>query len=225
MYQACIFDLDGTLADTLDSIAYFGNSALEECRYPAIDREKYRYLVGKGSERLMRGMLQEVSPKGYTEDDVMMLRKIYENLYEQDPMHFVDQYTGMEEVLRELKEHGIKLAVLSNKPHNITSRLITMLYSPDMFDICYGQRFNVERKPSPVGALQIAKELGVEPKNCLYIGDTDIDMQTGEAAGMDTVGVLWGFRCRNELEQSHAKHIVHDPKEILPIAMETTVAV
>lgn len=224
MYQACIFDLDGTLADTLDSIAYFGNSALTECGYPAIDREKYRYLVGKGSDLLMRGMLQEVSPKGYTEDDVILLRKIYENLYEQDPMHFVDQYAGMEDVLQELKNRGIKLAVLSNKPHHITSRLITMLYSAGLFDVCYGQRFNVERKPSPEGALGIANELGVEPKNCLYIGDSNVDMQTGEAAGMDTVGVLWGFRCRSELEQSHATHIVRDPKEILSIALSKAAA-
>lgn len=219
MYQACIFDLDGTLADTLDSIVYFGNSALAECGYPAIDREKYRYLVGKGSDLLMRGMLQEVSPKGYTEDDVILLRKTYENLYEQDPMYFVDQYDGMEEVLRDLKNRGIKLGVLSNKPHNITTRLITMMYSSRLFNVYYGQRFNVERKPSPDGALEIAKELGVEPKNCLYIGDSDIDMQTGIAAGMDTVGVLWGFRCRNELEKSRANYIVHEPKEILSIVL------
>lgn len=219
MYQACIFDLDGTLAATLDSIAYFGNSALEECGYPAIDREKYRYLVGKGSDQLMRGMLQEVSPKGYTEDDVMLLRKIYESLYEQDPMHFVGHYAGMEEMLKDLKARGMKLAVLSNKPHNITSRMITMLYDPALFDLCYGQRFGIERKPSPAGALQIAKELGVAPKDCLYIGDSNVDMQTGEAAGMDTVGVLWGFRCRAELEQSHAKHIVREPKEILAVAL------
>ncbi|WP_101697146.1 HAD family hydrolase [Clostridium minihomine] len=222
MYQACIFDFDGTLADTLDSIVYFGNSALAECGYPAIDREKYRYLVGKGSDLLMRGMLQEVAPKGYTEDDVMLLRRIYENLYEHDPMHFVDQYEGMEALLNELKAKGIKLAVLSNKPHNITERLVTMLFSSDLFDVCYGQRFNVERKPSPEGALGIAKELGLQAKDCLYIGDSNIDMQTGEAAGMDTVGVLWGFRCRAELEQSHAKHIVRSPQEILKIALGNT---
>ena len=85
--------------------------------------------------------------------------------------------------------------------------------------MCYGQRFNVERKPSPEGALEIAKELDAEPKNCLYIGDSNVDMQTGTAAGMDTVGVLWGFRCRSELEQSHAKHIVRHPNEILSIAL------
>lgn len=222
MYKACIFDLDGTLADTLDSIVHFGNCALAECGFPAIDREKYRYLVGKGADFLMRGMLNEVSPTGYTEDDVFWLRRTYENLYEQDPMYFVDQYEGMDAVLKDLKAQHIKLGVLSNKPHNITVRLIQMMFEPGTFDVCYGQRFHVERKPSPEGALAIAAELGVSPSECLYIGDSNVDMQTGRAAGMDTVGVLWGFRCRNELEEGQANHIVRHPDEIRAIVLGTS---
>lgn len=218
LYQACIFDLDGTLANTLNSIAYFANSALTACGYSTIEVEKYRYLVGNGADKLIHRMLAAVTDS-YTEEDVLRLRKTYDTLYESDTMHLVTGYDGMQELLKALKRQNMKLAVLSNKPHNVTEEVIRNLFGNDLFDLCYGQRSQVERKPSPQGALLIAEELGVKPKQCLYIGDTNVDMQTGENAGMDTVGVLWGFRDRDELEQSHAKHIVSHPSEIYTIAV------
>lgn len=218
MYKACIFDLDGTLANTLNSIAFFANGALEKCGYKTIEISKYRYLVGNGADYLMRRMLNTVCGEGnYSEDEVQRLRKAYNALYECDPTHIVANYDGMQELIRELRQAGIKLAVLSNKPHNCTVAIIEALFAPGTFGACYGQRPEVARKPSPQGALIIADELGVKPKECLYIGDTDIDMKTGAAAGMDTVGVLWGFRPRQELEENNAKYIVKFPKEIKDI--------
>lgn len=218
MYKACIFDLDGTLADTLDSIAYFANSALKECGYVTIENEKFRYLVGNGVDRLVHAMLDTVCGAGnYTEADAEKLKKIYNDLYESDPTYIVTNYNGMHETIEALKAEGIKLAVLSNKPHNCTEAIVNALFGAFTFDLCYGQREQVARKPSPQGALLIAQQLGIEPKDCLYIGDTNTDMKTGAAAGMDTVGVLWGFRKEQELKENNAKYIVENPKQIYEI--------
>ena len=215
MYKACIFDLDGTLVDTLNSIAYFANSALKKCGYKEIEAQEYRYLVGNGADLLMRRMLNTVRGEGqYTEDEVMNLRATYDRLYESDPTNMVINYDGMADTVAALRQKGVKLAVLSNKPHNCTSAIVSALFRPGTFEACYGQRPDVARKPSPEGALQIAKELKVAPGECLYIGDTNTDMKTGAAAGMDTAGVLWGFRTRRELEENHANYILENPKEI-----------
>ena len=218
MYKACIFDLDGTLANTLESIAYFANKALNECGYQSIEVSKYKYLVGNGANRLMHNMLDTVCGKGgYLEEDINKLRNIYDKLYESNPTYIVKDYSGIKETVKELKSIGIKTAVLSNKPHNCTSEIIDSLFESGSFDVYYGQRKNVARKPSPQGALLIAEELNVKPENCLYIGDTNTDMKTGAAAGMDTVGVLWGFRDEKELKENNAKYIVESPKQIYDI--------
>ena len=214
--KACIFDLDGTLANTITSIAYFGNAALKESGRPPVEEDRYRYLVGNGADNLMRGMLQTVKP-GYTEAEVKALRIRYDGFYESAPLFLVSNYPGVPELLKELSARRIKLAVLSNKPHNVTSMIIKELFPAGTFSCCYGQRPQVDRKPSPQGALLIAQELGVKPEECLYIGDTDVDMKTGRAAGMTAVGVLWGFRGREELERSKADHIVAEPQEILAL--------
>lgn len=218
LYTACIFDLDGTLANTLNSIAFFANRALENCGYRPIDVNEYRYLVGNGANRLMHRMLDLACGEGnYSEQEVERLRKVYDDLYESDPTYIVTNYSGMHEAVAALRRQGIRLAVLSNKPHNCTAAIVGALFQNGTFDLCYGQRPQVARKPSPQGALLIAQELGVKPETCLYIGDTNTDMQTGAAAGMDTVGVLWGFRDRRELEENHAEYIIEKPEEIVEI--------
>ena len=220
MYKACIFDLDGTLANTLDSIAYFANSALKQCGYDTIDKNQYRYLVGEGADKLVHRMLGTVcGPQGFTEADAQKLQTIYNDLYESDPTYIVTDYSGVHDAVAALKSAGIKLAVLSNKPHNTTAAVIGALFAAGTFDLCYGQREHVARKPSPQGALIIAQELGIAPNECLYIGDTSTDMKTGAAAGMDTAGVLWGFRDEHELKENHAKYIIEDPKQIYDIAV------
>jgi phosphoglycolate phosphatase len=127
----------------------------------------------------------------------------------------------MMDTVKSLKRKGIKLAVLSNKPHNCTSAIVSALFKPGTFEACYGQQPHIARKPSPEGALLIAKELNVKPNECLYIGDTNTDMKTGAAAGMDTAGALWGFRTRRELEENHAKYILESPREIEEIVADS----
>ena len=215
MYRACIFDLDGTLAYTLNSIAYFSNTALKRCGYRTIPVENYRNIVGDGADMQVHRMLDLVVGKGaYSEENFEKVRKIYGGLYGAEPTRLLENYKGMPETIRFLKQKGVKTAVLSNKPNSWVIAIIQYLFPKGSFDLCYGQRPNVPRKPSPAGALLIAKELGVDPRDCLYIGDTNTDMKTGAAAGMDTAGALWGFRTRRELEENHAVYLMEKPEDI-----------
>lgn len=217
MYQACIFDLDGTLANTLTSIAGFANRALRECGWPEIPVQRYRYLVGNGVVRLLHNMMHEVAPGGYTEAQLSQVRQRYDRYYEAQPMLDVKPYPGVAQLLAALKSAGAKVGVLSNKPDNCAVPVATSLYPQIAFDCVCGQREGIPRKPAPDGALRIAAHFAVPPQACLYIGDTSTDMQTGAAAGMDTIGVLWGFRDRQELAENHARAIVSAPAEILAI--------
>lgn len=218
MYKACIFDLDGTLANTLESIAYFSNAALQKCGYGTVPVEQYRNIVGNGSAVQIRRMLRTVCGiGGYTEQEAVSLQKIYKSLYSSDPVFRVKNYPGMQETVSALKTMGIKTAVLSNKPDEWVSAIISGMFPKGSFEVCMGQVPGVPLKPSPEGAFAAAEKLNAEPASCLYLGDTHTDMETGIAAGMDTVGVLWGFRDRAELSESHAKYIIEKPEEILGI--------
>lgn len=218
MVQLCIFDLDGTLANTLRSIAGFANGALRRCGYGVIEpAEEYRFLVGNGADRLMRRMLDRVAGT-YTEDEVKKLREVYDALYGADPLKDVTQYPDLLRVLQALKAAGVRLAVCSNKPDRDTRSVVEALFPQGLFDAYRGQRDGVPCKPAPDAPLLIARELGVKPEDCLYIGDSGVDMDTGRAAGMRTVGVLWGFRDKQELAGHGACAIISRPAELLPLA-------
>lgn len=218
LYKACIFDLDGTLANTLESIAYYSNKALKQHGYRTIPVEQYRNIVGNGSAVQIRRMLLAVCRDGkYTEKDAASLHKTYKGFYAADPVFMVKNYPGMEETVATLKKMGIKTAVLSNKPHEWVTAIIGKIFPKGSFEVCMGQTSGLPLKPAPDGAFVAAEKLGVEPSLCLYIGDTHTDMETGLAAGMDTAGVLWGFRDRKELTESHAKYIIEKPENILDI--------
>ena len=216
MMRACIFDMDGTIADTLASIAGFGNEALTACGYQPIPVQEYRTLVGNGADTLMRRMLT-FTAGSFTEEDVARVRAVYDKAYGSDPMRQVTEYAGMRQTLLYMKEQGLKLAVFSNKPDDMTQQVAQHLY-PGLFHAVRGQQDGIPLKPSPEGALLLAKELGVSPKECLYVGDTWVDMETGKNAGMETAGVLWGFRDREELEKAGACHIVSQPEELRVLA-------
>ncbi len=218
MVQLCIFDLDGTLANTLRSIAGFANEALRRCGYaPILPPEEYRFLVGNGADRLMRRMLARAAG-AYGEEDVRRLRAVYDALYGAEPLKDVTQYPGLLPVLLSLRRAGVRLAVCSNKPDRDTKAVAASLFPEGLFDECFGQREGVPCKPAPDAPLQIAARLGVSPADCLYIGDSGVDMDTGRAAGMRTVGVLWGFRDREELLEHGACELIAAPAELLPLA-------
>lgn len=215
MFKAAIFDLDGTLADTVDSMAYCGNRALKELGLPEQPYEEYKHFAGDGVDELIRRALAAAGDTKFVHFDEM--GKIYREYFSRDCMYHVLPYDGIIDMLEVLKEKGIKTAVLSNKPDAQAVDVIETLFGKGYFDHIQGQREGIPRKPSPEGALAIADKFRVRPGECLYLGDTDTDMKTGNAAGMYTVGVLWGFRTREELEKNHAMSIVEKPWEILEL--------
>lgn len=215
MMKAVIFDLDGTLSDSLESIAYSANLALKAIGLPAYETERYKQFVGDGASELVRRMLYHNGDREcerYNE-----LREKYREFFREYCMYRVHPYEGLPEVLLELKSKGVLLAVLSNKPHKQAVEVVEELFGSELFTMIQGQSSDFERKPSPEGAFFIARSLGVEPAECVYVGDTDTDMKTGKSAGMYTVGVLWGFRSRQELEENNADEIIERPRRLLKI--------
>lgn len=214
MIKGCIFDFDGTLANTVYSIAYFANRALSDIGLPPISTDRYYTLVGNGAKVLMENMLKEVGgdPSLYCE-----LRKTYDKYYADDFMHGVEIYDGILPMLNDLMDMDIKTAVLSNKPDDMTKCVCQTLFGTKIISDIYGQRENIPVKPNPEFALMIAKKWGIEPCECLFIGDTWVDMDTAANAKMTSVGVLWGFRDRDELSAHGADYIIDSPGEITEI--------
>lgn len=213
MKKAVIFDLDGTLSDSLVSIAYCANRALKKFGLAPFETDCYKYFVGDGAAELIRRCLlhQKADERALYEQ----VKAEYDELFQVDCMYQVKPYEGIPELLQELKRLGVRMAVLSNKPHANTQKVVYDLFGDGVFDLVQGQTPEISRKPSPDGVFRIAKKLKTPVEEMLYLGDTNTDMQTGKAAGAFTIGVLWGFRDRQELEENHADAIVACPQEIL----------
>lgn len=214
MYKACIFDLDGTLLNTIDTLQYYGNKALSEFGYKGFDTEAYKYMVGNGAVNLIRKMLL-----GNEITDEEIFNKIYSRyieLYDSDTLYKTTVYDGITQLIDTLLERGLKTAVISNKPHAATTDVIKAFFG-NKFDAVYGAREGFPIKPDPTVPLSIAKELSANPEECIYVGDTGVDMKTGKASGFFTVGVLWGFRKKEELIENGADTVIEKPSEILKL--------
>ncbi len=210
--RAVLFDLDGTLADTLADLANATNFALAQLDCPTHPLETYRYMVGDGAKQLCARALP-ADNQDLVDEAVRLMREHYE-------AHCFDLtklYPGILELVAALGKRGYRMAVLSNKPDNFTKRLIAHYFQPSPFDVVRGQLANVPLKPDPTAALQIATELDVAPAQWLYLGDTNTDMRTALAAGMHPVGVLWGFREREELTEAGAEALVETPADVLKL--------
>ena len=217
MVKAVIFDMDGTVADTLRSIAGFGNAALAAHGFPALETDLYRQLVGNGADVLIRRMLRSTGLP-HTEETVQAVRKTYDTLYEADPTKLVAPYPGIIDMLKTVRAAGIKTAILSNKPDNMTCFIADALF-PGLFDIVHGQRSGIPKKPDPTAVRMLCDELGVTPDECLYVGDSGVDMQTGHNSGIVSVGVTWGFRGADELRENGADHLVDTAEALLSLIM------
>lgn len=217
MIKACIFDLDGTLADTLDSMAYVTNIIMEKFGLKTLPVDNFRYYSGEGANMLIRRALKDAGDPELAHYDEG--QKLYREMFEADPMYKVVPYKGMQETLKKLKEHGMKLAVCSNKPHPAAVKVIAQLFDGE-FDMVVGQSEAIRRKPAPDGPLMVAEKFGVKPEECMYVGDTSTDMKTGKAAGMYTVGALWGFRDRKELNENGADLVAEKPTDLVKICEE-----
>ena len=211
--RGVIFDLDGTLSDSIISIAYCANRALEKYGLSPFVTDRYKYFVGDGAATLIHRCVENQETD--RSDLYEQVKAEYDRLFAVDCMYKVKPYPGIVELLQELKKRQIPIAVLSNKPHPNTLKVIHDLFGNDMFTIVQGQIPQIEKKPSPDGVLYIAEKLGIPAEQFLYVGDTNTDMQTGKNAGAFTVGVLWGFRDRKELEDNDADAIIETPMELL----------
>jgi len=211
-YKAILFDLDGTLLDTLRDLADAGNAALRELKFPLHSTEDYRYFIGKGMEQLARQILPEENRDKQTVAKSLSLVKRYYNQYWKRNSK---PYPGIAELLTELERRGIVKVVFSNKLDEFTGVMVRELLPKWRFEIVRGALPGVPIKPDPTAALQIAAEVKIEPKKFIYLGDSATDMQTANAAGMYAVGALWGFRTVEELLGGGAKVLVKEPKEIL----------
>lgn len=213
-WKAAIFDLDGTILNTIDDLADSMNSVLLRRGFPEHGVEAYKYFVGDGIEVLVeRALPENLRDPGLVAACTDEMRREYGRRWNVKTR----PYDGMEDLLQALSDLGMKLAVLSNKPHDATVEVVKALLPRMAFDIVRGALPRVPKKPDPAAALEIASELGVLPARCLYVGDTAVDMKTAVAAGMKAVGVLWGFREKTELAESGAEIIVRRPVEILEL--------
>ena len=213
--KAIIFDLDGTLVNSIDSIANASNKALKECGLSERTIEEYKYFLGDGALELLKRACYASGDTEYKNID--KISKIYAEIFEKDCTLGVVPFENIEKMLDTLKNKGIKRAVLSNKPHERTIEVVEKIFGKDYFDYVLGYKNEETKKPSPYGALLIAKELDILPEDFIYVGDTDTDMKTGKNAKMFTLGVTWGFRDRKELEENGADKIIDCPLEIIEL--------
>ncbi len=211
-FKAIIFDLDGTLLDTLEDLASAANRVLEKNGFPTHDMNAYRYMVGDGAVVLMRRALPEDRRSDVTIHDCV---QAFRAEYEREWKIKTRPYEGVAEMLNALAAHDVKMAVLSNKPDDFTKRCVSEYFPQWTFDLVLGQRDSVPLKPDPSGALEISRFLNISSSQFVYLGDTAIDMKTAVSAGMYPVGALWGFRSGQELLENGARLLIKRPTELL----------
>ena len=211
-FRAVMFDLDGTLADTLRDIAAAGNHALTSMGRSPLDLPRYRQFVGWGIHYLIEHALATDDP-----DEIDRGVALSRGYYAAHGEVHTRLYPGIAELLDGLTERGIPLAVFSNKPDPATRQVVDHLLSPWRFADVRGAREGVPLKPDPTVALDLARQIGVPAADWIYVGDSEVDMETASAAGMFGVGVLWGFREEPELRRSGAKAIIRRPTELLSL--------
>ncbi len=213
MIKLCVFDMDGTVLDTITTITYFVNVTLEKFGLSPISEDECKIFVGNGAKKLIDRTLAS--------KDILNARlakeilDYYNGEYEKAPLYLTKPFDGIPELVDALHENGIKFAILSNKPDFVT-RPIAEHFFGDKLDLVFGARDGVALKPEPDALFEIFDELGIKPCECAYIGDTGVDMKTGNnAAVARVIGVSWGFRSRKELSDGGADVIVDRPEEIL----------
>lgn len=211
--KACIFDLDGTLTNTLESMTYSVNLTLEEMGLSKITKDQCRLFVGNGARVLMEKSLKAAGDTDASRIEEGM--EIYGRIFDQNCTYHVTPYEGIPEMLKALKDKGIHLAVLSNKPDRQTVKVVKAIFGEELFDYTQGQKEGIRRKPEPDGVWYLMEQMHVSKEECLYIGDSEVDAATGRNAGLKTIGVLWGFRDRKTLETAGADDLIDRPDELL----------
>jgi phosphoglycolate phosphatase len=212
-FDAVIFDMDGTLLDTLKDIADSMNMTLKRIGQPERDFEYMRYSVGYGVDELARRAM----PEGSTEEEVINCLGVMREIYRKHYKDTSRTYDGIPELLEELTKLKIPFAILSNKPEDFTIKMTEELLDGWKFSEVRGVRKDRPKKPDPAVALEIAAGWGIKPERIVFVGDSAVDMQTANAAGMFAVGVLWGFRPKQEIEEAGAMAMISHPLELIAL--------
>lgn len=219
MINTIIFDLDGTLINSIADLADATNEALRINGFPIHEEAEYNYFVGDGVIELIRRAL----PIRISNDQntINRIKETFSEQYDKNWMRKSLPYNGMCKLLNDLKNMGINQAVASNKPDFFTKKIVSHFFGNEIFKAVHGNTDEIPKKPSPLIAYKIMEELGVSKENCVFVGDTSIDINTAKNAGIFSIGCLWGFRTFNELKKAGADLIVSNPDEIIQYIQTT----
>lgn len=215
MYDPVIFDLDGTLLDTLGDLAAAGNCALRQMGFPEFETDRYRYFVGNGIPKL----IERICPAGSNNETLQKTHDLFSEYYELHKSDLTRPYDGLPELLAELKKHGITAVCNTNKDYVFAKELLRSFYG-DSITETVGAGLGFNTKPDPKAALYLAEKYAKPNSRPLYVGDSSVDMQTAKNSGIDACGVLWGFRTKDELEALKPAHIAANTKELRSIILE-----
>lgn len=206
-----VFDLDGTLVNSLADLAAATNISLKKFGYPEHELEKFRYFVGDGVPKLLERAVPESER---SVERLAEMKKCFDAYYN---THFADNtnpYDGIPQLLAGIKKLGYKMAVASNKPDEFTKEIVNTFFE-GIFDIIQGKAPDTEKKPAPDIVLKIMKKLNASAEDTVMVGDSNVDIFTAKNAGIKSIGCLWGFRTRQELEEAGADYIAEKPSDIL----------
>lgn len=215
MYDPIIFDLDGTLLNTLGDLAAAGNHALERLGLPTHKTEEYRLFVGNGIPKL----IERICPPGSDGETLGRVHGIFSEYYELHKADLTKPYPGMTELLSELKARGVSAVCNTNKDHGFSVELLTAFFGDTLAETV-GAGLGFPTKPDPAAALYLAEKYVKAGSRALYVGDSNVDMQTARAAGIDACGALWGFRGKEELEAQSPAHLAQNADELRRIILE-----
>lgn len=216
MYDLVIFDLDGTLLDSIGDLMTACNVALAHFNYPTHEEEAYKQFVGNGIYKLVERALPR---EARTTERINEVKAVFETYYK---VHSLDQtrpYEGIINLLETLKAAGIRCCILTNKAEGYAKELVAHFF-PGLIDEVVGQREGIPTKPDPIGITQLLQTYHIEPSKCLYVGDSNVDVQTGQNAGVAVCGVLWGFRSEKELREAGATYLAKDVSMLRATALQ-----
>ena len=215
MYKYVIVDLDGTLLNTLEDLAAAGNYALSASGYPTYAAERYKYFVGNGIPVLIK----RICPQNIGEQEESRVRELFSEYYGAHCLDNTKPYEGISEMLAELKRNGIGTGVVTNKDHSYSAKLVKDFFG-DNISVVRGREDGIPKKPDPYSVNYVMDRFKANKKDVLYVGDSNVDMETAINAGVDSCGVLWGFRTKKELLDSGAIYIASSSEELLGIILQ-----
>ncbi|MBR2634500.1 MAG: HAD family hydrolase [Clostridia bacterium] len=218
MKKLILFDLDGTLFDTTAAMEACGNDALSRLGLPTFPRAQYALFSGGGIEGYVKAILSAAGDRDFRHYDAFwsLYLKKQETLEEESNV----PYPGVFSLIGALKEAGIRLAVLSNKDHETCVEIVERIFGAELFDMILGDQGLRPAKPDPAGVFKILSDLQVDAADALYVGDTEVDIETGRNADLDTVAALWGYRSRETLVKAGARLFAEAPEDILTLALQ-----